>query len=138
MAADKPAKKPRPLTLKQKKLVKGIAEGKTQRQAAKDAGLHETYASNILKEPKVQASIQDLMDKMGLSNKTLLIKHKELLHAQKQIPTEKEPIEAPDYMTQMKALESAYKLKGAYVEKIDQTSTVTHTVTYLHPEDRYT
>ena len=116
------------LTIKQKKLVKGIVAGKTQRQAAKEAGLNESYASNILKEPHIVLKIQDLMEGMGLSDAVLLIKHRELLNAQKQISGVKDAdggsvefIEVPDYQTQIKALESAYKLKGAYVEKKEIT-----------------
>ena len=124
--ATTPTTKPAKLTTKQRKLIKGKAEGKTTRKAAKDAGLNECYASTILKEPKIQATLQDLMEHMGLSDGALLIKHKELLNAQKQLSGVREAgsesiefVEVPDHQVQCKALEMAYKLKGAFVEKIE-------------------
>lgn len=122
------AKKERPLTQKQRKLVKGIAAGKLQKQAAKEAGLTEQYASDILKKPEVRATLQQLMEKAGLSDDVLLAKHVELLHAQKTISTisGKEAdsktvdfVDVPDYQTQKGALEMAYKLKGAFVDKAE-------------------
>lgn len=128
-------KKPAKLTTKQRKLIKGVVEGKTQKQAAKEAGLNEQYASDILKKPEVRATIQDLMEHMGLSDGALLIKHRELLNAQKNISGVKDKggnpmeadsgslefVEVPDYPVQCKALEMAYKLKGAFVDKVDAT-----------------
>jgi hypothetical protein len=119
---------------RKKKLIKGISEGKTQRQAAIDAGYSpktaDSQASQILKEPKVIATIQDMMDKAGLSNEKLLEKHVELLNATKTIScvSGKEAgsgsvdfVDVPDYQTQFKALEASYKLKGAFVEKKEVT-----------------
>lgn len=125
-------KKPRPLTTKQRKLIKGIAEGKTQKKAAIDAGYSEKSAESIasqeLNKTQVKATLQDLMEHMGLSDGALLVKHKELLNAQKQLSGVKDAndgsiefVEVPDHQVQAKALEMAYKLKGAFVEKIDAT-----------------
>lgn len=108
------------LTGKRRKLIKAIAEGKTQRQAAKEAGLNECHVSVILKEPKVKATLQQLMDKAGLSDDVLLAKHVELMSAQKTIGTV-DFIEVPDYQTQCKALEMGYKLKAAFIEKREIT-----------------
>lgn len=112
-APNKKVAKKRPLTIKQKKLVKGIVAGKSQKDAAKDAGLNEQYASDILKKPEVKASLQELMEAAGLSDDVLLSKHKELLNAKRE--------DVPDYQTQKSALEMAYKLKGAFVEKKEVT-----------------
>jgi phage terminase small subunit len=123
-----PVKKPRKdkdkLTLKQRKLIKGKSEGKTTREASKQAGLNEQYACELLKKPEIKATIQDLMEHMGLSDDALLIKHKELLNAQKQLSGVREAgsdsiefVEVPDHAVQVKALEMAYKLKSAFVEK---------------------
>jgi hypothetical protein len=117
--------KPKKLNLKQKKLIKEIVGGKTQKAAAKTVGYSETYASEILKKPEVVVTIQDLMSSMGLSDGALLIKHKELLNAQKQISGVRDSdsgsiefIEVPDHQVQFKALEAAYKLKGAFSETV--------------------
>ena len=114
------------LTTKQRKLIKGKAEGKTTRRASKDAGLNEQYACDLLKKPEIKATIQDLMEHMGLSDGALLIKHRELLNAQKQISGVKDAnsgslefVEVPDYQVQVKAMELAYKLKGAFTDKTE-------------------
>ena len=114
-------KKKRPLTVKQKKLIKGVAEGKTQKQAAIDAGYSpkcaDEIASQQLNKDSVKQTLQQLMEKMGLSDDELLVKHKELLNAKRQVSDGTKLVDLPDYQTQIRALDSAYKLKGAYVEK---------------------
>jgi hypothetical protein len=123
------------LTMKQRKLVQGVAVGKTQKQAAIDAGYSpktaQSIASQELNKANVIVALTDLMDNMGLSDAALLIKHRELLNAQKQISGVKDKsgdpmaadagslefVEVPDYPVQAKALEMAYKLKGKFVEK---------------------
>lgn len=113
----KPTK--RPMTIKKKKLIQGVVEGKSQKQAAIDAGYSpksaESQASQILQEPKVKQSLIELMDEMGLSDSVLLAKHKELLNATR--TTDNGDI--PEYQIQAKALEMGYKLKSAFVEKSD-------------------
>lgn len=129
-------KKPRkyPMTKPQRALIKGIAEGKTQKEAAKLAGLNESYASQVLNTPKLKIALVDLMDKMGLSDDVLLAKHKELLNATRKINDE----EIPEYQIQAKALEMGYKLKSAFVEKSDVnlSGTVIHKIqrTIIKPE----
>jgi len=133
-AAEKKAKgsRPRPLTVKQRKLVKGIVDGKTQKQAAKAAGLNESYASQILNEPKVKATLQDLMEHMGLSDGHLLKAHAEMIQATKAVSViggkgaesgSVEFVDVPDWQARGKGLEMAYKLKGAFSEtvKVDVT-----------------
>ncbi len=102
-----------PLTTKVRKLIKGKSEGKTTREACKKAGLNEQYACDLLKKPEIKASLQELMDKAGLSDDVLLAKHVELLDAKRS--------DKPDYQTQKGALEMAYKLKSAFVEKKEIT-----------------
>lgn len=127
--------KPAKLTVKQRKLVQGIVEGKTQGQAAIDAGYSElgaqSRASQEIKKDNVRVALTDLMDNMGLSDAHLLMKHRELLEAQKQISGVKDKggnpqdadagslefVEVPDYPVQAKALEMAYKLKGAFIDR---------------------
>ena len=137
-------RKPRKLTTKQRKIVKAVGEGKTQRQAATIAGVTETYVSEVLKKPEVVATIQSLMDKAGLSDSVLLSKHVELLNAQKTISAisggkadEKtvDFVDVPDHAVQVKALEMGYKLKGAFVEKKEVTfpEGLDITVKYVKP-----
>lgn len=115
-AKDAPASVKKPvakLTTRQKKLVKGIVSGQTQKQAAISAGFSESYASQVLNVPKVKETLAEMMDKAGLSDDVLLAKHVELLNAKYD--------DRPDHTTQKGALEMAYKLKGAFVEKREIT-----------------
>ena len=116
------------LTGKQRKYVQGIAKGKTQKVAAKEAGISEAYGSTLLKKVKVQATLQDLMEKSGLGNAVLLSKHRELLNASKTVSAisgkdanagSVDFIEVPDSTVQVKALDLAYKLRGAYIDKVE-------------------
>jgi hypothetical protein len=116
------------LTGKQRKLVQGIAQGKSQRQAAKAAGMDSTYASKVLKKPQVSATLQELMEKSGLGNSVLLSKHRELLNASRTVSAISgkdanagtvDFIEVPDSPVQVKALDLAYKLRGAYIDKLE-------------------
>jgi len=124
------------LTPKERKLIKGVASGKTRQKAAIDAGYskrsaHST-ATDILKKPKIQAALTDLMDKMGLSDRCLLGIHKEMLGAHKTvsvIPVKGETegrdatassvefVDVPDWQARGKALEMGYKLKGAFIDR---------------------
>ena len=108
------------LTSKQKALIKYKAEGLTNKEAAIKAGYSNSYASttinNDLREDKLAIPIQQLMDRKGLSDDALLNKHKQLLDAVKPFVKSnsegiQEVIDIPDSPIQMKALETAYKLK---------------------------
>lgn len=116
--------KPKKLTIKQRKLVKGIADGKTQRAAAQSAGMTEQHACECLKKPEVLATIQDLMSKHGLDDVSLLKRHADLIAATKPISIvgtgadATESADVPDWQARAKGLEMAYKLKGAFVDKV--------------------
>lgn len=65
----------KPLSLKKKKYVKGLVEGKTKKQAAIDAGYSVNTAENakaVIETPDVRAAFRDVirkhvpMDKVGL------------------------------------------------------------------------
>lgn len=127
------------LTGKQRKLIKGIAAGKSQRQAAKAAGMDSTYASKVLKKPQVSATLQALMEKSGLGDKRLLAVHNEMLEASKTISvipkkgetegrdatgSSVEFVDVPDWQARGKALEMGYKLKGAFIEKVEVSGSI--------------
>ena len=73
------------LTLKQRRLIKGIAGGMTQRAAANAAGISEEYASRVVKKGQVLEALGELMERSGLGDLSLLAKHAELLEATKVI-----------------------------------------------------
>lgn len=96
-----------------------VFEGKSIEQSAKDAGFTKRVAEEVLKEKKTYTMLKDIMDEMGLSDKDLATKHKELLDA-------KNSKKHPDYQTQTKALDMAYKIKGSYApEKQEQVGGIT-------------
>lgn len=64
----------KPLTLREHKLVKGVAAGKTKRQAAIDAGYSgktpevvSTIASNTLKKVNVQEALHEELARQGIT-----------------------------------------------------------------------
>jgi hypothetical protein len=127
-------KKARPLTIKQKKLVKGVVAGKTQKQAAIDAGYSpkhaESAASHELNKAQVKATLQSLMAKHGLDDASLLKVHADMIQATKVVSAvggkdadskTMDFIDVPDWQARGKGLEMAYKLAGAFVEKKEHT-----------------
>ena len=66
---------PRELTVKERKLVKGIAEGKTKKQAAIDAKYSPrsagSIASETLRKPDVQAALVKALDNAGVTDERI-------------------------------------------------------------------
>lgn len=127
-------KKPRPLTTKQRKLIKGIAEGKTQKKAAIDAGYSaksaESIASQELNKTTVKATLLELMEKHGLDDESLLRTHAEMIQATKVVSAiggkdagagSVDFIDVPDWQARGKGLEMAYKITGKFIEKKEVT-----------------
>lgn len=65
--------KKRPLTVREAKLIMGVAAGKTKRQAAKDAGytgsdeVVSVTASQVLNKPNVKEAMQDALAQAGVT-----------------------------------------------------------------------
>ena len=69
---------------------------------------------------KVNITTNELLDEMGMNDEQLHQKLLEGLEAMKAIAVDKELIDADDFPTRHKYLDTAYKLKGAYpAEKHD-------------------
>ena len=123
----------RELTVKQKKLVKGIAEGKTKRQAAIDAGYSpdnpeaaSVSASQQLKKPNVREAFLEAMDKAGITNDTVSQVLKDGLVANRVISaipgTEANGgtvdfVDVPDHPTRLKAVKIAVDILGVEAAK---------------------
>lgn len=77
------------LTIKEAKLVKGIVEGKTKRQAAieayntKSPETASVVASNVLKKVNVQEALQEALEKAGLTPSKVVDVVKEGMEAQR-------------------------------------------------------
>jgi hypothetical protein len=106
------------LTPKQRRFVKGYLETGNATEAAKTAGYSEKSANSIaaenLAKPSIREAISQLMEKHGLSDEKLLSIHKDLLSATRTVSG----IEVPDWDVRARALEMAYKLRGAYQEDL--------------------
>jgi len=106
-----------------KKLVAGVVAGKTQRQAALDAGYApkwaDSQASAILKSPQVLAEYQKALRKLKITPDVVAGKIKEHLDAKKTISVVSgkdagagtcDFIDVPDYGTQQKAIEQIFTI----------------------------
>jgi hypothetical protein len=115
----------RALKLRGQKIALGLLEGKTQEQALMDAGYSPASARNpseILDNPVIQQSFQEILEKAGLSDDYIAEKHRELIDAKKvvSIRTESEgvtEVTVPDYTARARGLDMYYKVSGRYVEK---------------------
>lgn len=106
------------MTTKQAKLVKGIAEGDSPLQAGRKAGyaFPEVESYRALDSARVQTALNTLMDKQGLSERTLLKPIKDSLDATKITPLG----ESPDHYARLKGSELAWKLRGRLKTTPDQ------------------
>lgn len=123
------------LTVKQSKLIKGIANGKTKQQAALDAGYGTTpesasaIASEILKNPKVQEFLVDELARQGNDPEGIIAPVTKALHAKKIIFHGKDSNEAfaeevEDIELQLKGHDRAMKLLGVYDRKDNGGTTI--------------
>lgn len=127
MASEGKAKaktKTRELTVKQSKLVQGVASGKTKQQAALDAGYGNginaasasVQASETLNKPNVQAALQAALIKHGINPDRTIQRVSEALDAEKvAIVGNGEQAMAeitPDHTTRLQAVKIANTLMG--------------------------
>lgn len=114
------AKKPK-LTVKEAKLVKGIAQGKKKYKAAVDAGYSPNsagvIASETLRKPNVQEALQAEMAKQGITLEKIIKPIKDGLEAEKvHIVGNGDQAMAeitPDHATRLKSSQMAQTILGA-------------------------
>ena len=109
------------MNLRLQRYKQGRLAGMNQYNAAIAAGYSHATANNHGKALEIRANIGDLLERQGLTDNKLVEKHYQLLESTKVVSVGKGGIEKstlsdyrdiPDYPTQLKALEIAYKLKG--------------------------
>jgi hypothetical protein len=111
--------KHKPLTIKQAKLVKGIAEGKTNTQAALDAydvkspETAASMASENLRKPNVQEAIQQALTFYNLTPKRAMKPIVDGLEANKIQEIQGKVEELPDHSIRLTASRAALRLMGA-------------------------
>jgi DNA-binding CsgD family transcriptional regulator len=101
----------RDLTLKERKLIKGIVAGKSQTQSAVDAGYSvrsaAALATHTLKKVNVRNALLAAMQKAGITDEALADKMREGMDAQ----TDKD---RPDHAIRHRFLETALKVRGDF------------------------
>jgi len=130
---------------RRKKIIEGIINGKTQKQAGIESGLSsktvESQVCEILKEPKVQESFQKLLDKiipdevLGHKINTLLHAKETKYFADKGIVTDQRDVDALSIQADM--TKHVTKLKGYLIDKSEvglDIATVELILSALPPE----
>jgi phage terminase small subunit len=113
----------RSLTVRQRRFISGLAEGKNQTQAALDAGASpksaHVWASQTMRNPNVQETFAELLDRKGLSDERLAEIHAENLAATKVVAVARnmqgqitEVLEKPDFSVRQRAVKDAWVLRG--------------------------
>ncbi len=110
------------LTLKEQGCVIDLIKGKKAGQAVKNNyDVHnrnsaETMAYNMIRKPRIQYAILDLMDKSGCSDIRLVERLKHMIFDAKKevLDSDNNVVELTDNQTSIKALDMAMKIKGAY------------------------
>jgi len=74
------------------------------------------YGNHLMHQPRIQYAILDLMDKTGVSDVRLVEKLKShIFDAKKEVlDADNQVVELKDNTTSLKALDMAFKIKGAY------------------------
>lgn len=108
----------KPLTVKEIKLVKGIAEGKTKQAAALaayDASTPEiasSIASNTLKKVNVQEALAEALAQHGITLDAAIAPISTALKGKRTILVDGTPMEIDDVDLQLKGSDRALKLMG--------------------------
>ena len=110
------------LTVRQRRFMAGLAEGKTQREAAVEAGVPpggaDSFAQRSLNNEQFQECFKGLLDRVGLSEAQIAQVHSENLRATKVVATATRDgaitdiLEVPDYPTRQRAVQAAWALLG--------------------------
>ncbi len=124
----KNGKKERKLTAKQESYAVARATGMNQQVSARIAGYEDSMlpviSTKVEQKVLVRQRIQELMDRAGLSNRSLLRTHRALLKQDRTVFDKGIAVaEVVDADIRLRALDMAYKLKGVYV--VDHSSGIT-------------
>jgi len=133
------------LTMRERKFIAGLAAGKTQKQAAIDAGYSQKSADCLayqtLQKATVQTAFQKILEKQGITDEKLGEVLAEGLDATKVIACNviapnaegmkdansmtKDFIDVPDFIARHKFLDTALKLKRHYpAEQVEVDTTI--------------
>ena len=103
-------------SIKERKLVQGVLQGKSVRQAAKDAGYAKSTAEvrsyGILKRPRVQSLLTDALEQAGITPERLAQVLTDALDATRMIETKNGTREVPDHRIRLDGCEQATRAYG--------------------------
>ena len=103
-------------SIKERKLVQGVLEGKSMRQAAKEAGYAKSTAEvksyGILKRPRVQSLLPDARGQAGIMPERLAQVLADPLDATRTIEMKNGTREVPDHRIRLDADEQATRAYG--------------------------
>jgi len=129
------------LTVREQKLVNGVLEGKTQAQAARDAGYPPASArqtaSQVLQRPDIRNLIHARLDEAGLTlERAIAILDRNLNARAAGLTKDGDVVDMGwDGTTQTKALDQYWKLRDAYPNKLDVDVNLKGAIVVLRPED---
>ena len=115
--------KPQKLNLRERKFMKNLSLGMTQREAAIKAGYSKKSADSIasqkIKEIKVAGSFCEILDKHGVTDDAIASVISEGIKAKRHVMVGDDVKELPDWIARHKFSDSALKVKGHLRDKVD-------------------
>jgi len=133
---------------RQRKFAKGLAEGKSSRQAAMDSALPaklsgsgaDSYANRILKNPQFRESFEQMLTRKGLGEEHIAEIHAQNLEATKVVATATKEgritdvLERPDYPTRQRAVQAGWRIRGR--DRTDEHGTSNPVVIVVRAETK--
>ena len=111
------------LDVKDRKIVKGLTEGKEEKEVLKSVGYSDSYINSerkkIINKPAIQDTLAIIMENTGITDEFMLGKLKKGMDATKLHGTGKDSQKVEDFSTQHKFIETGLKLKGHLDKKVD-------------------
>ena len=130
------------MTIKERRLIRGVVAGKSQTQAAIDAGYSprsaNEQASRALAKDNVRSSLERLMDREGLTERKLLQPIKDGVVATRVVglalggTDEMKELEVPDHAIRLKASEQAWKLRGKLLNTTNNNTLAPTQILVVH------
>ena len=111
------------LDSKDRKIVKGLTQGKDAKEVLKSVGYSPSYISSegkkLINKPAIQSTLHIIMENSGITDEFMMGKLKEGMDSRKTIGTGKDSEVVNDMPTRHKYLETGLKLKGHLDKKVD-------------------
>lgn len=129
------------ITVRERAFIGGVMTGKSQAQAARDAGYPESKArhvgSQLAARPDIRAHMRALMDEIGIGDSALVTKLRDGMDAkQRGMTKDGDVVElGEDWHARAKFVDMALKLADYYPNKLDVDVNLKGAIVVLRPED---